>query len=142
MKENSQQGFTFTGVMIFFGLVAAAAAIAGTLYLQFFTTKDTTPPIISNVQPVGPLQAGTAAATISFDLDTEMPCELWDIEKPEVVYGMTASGPPKPAPMTHTATITGLSDDKTYTYIVRCMHMDSNLPDLSFIHVFNVLGNP
>jgi len=135
MWKNSQKGSIFSGFMVVLGILAALAAIAGTVYLA---SKDTTPPIVSNIQPVGPLTAGTTKATFYFDMTELMPCWVTDTES-DVEYGMESWTPAGSKITTYRTIVEGLSDGKTYTFRIRCVHMDSDEADFTFTYVFNIM---
>ncbi|MFC2016700.1 DUF4838 domain-containing protein, partial [Chloroflexota bacterium] len=87
-----------------------------------FTTTtagpDTTPPERSNGQPTGTLLSGTTETTISLTTDEAAACKYDTVAGTD--YSLMSNTFSTTGTTSHSELITGLIDDNTYNYYVRC----------------------
>ncbi len=78
---------------------------------------DATPPVISNAKPTGELAAGTTEATLEIETDETATCkyDTTDADFDTLANTFSATGS-----AIHTQLITGLTDNTSYTFYVRC----------------------
>lgn len=101
------------------------------------SVTDTTPPVRSNAQPVGPLAAGTTSAVLSLSTDESANCKYGTVAG--TVYGSIANSfTAATGGLFHSATVTGLSNGTTYTYYVRCQDVSGNANTTDFTVSFQV----
>jgi len=86
--------------------------------------SDTTPPSRSNAQPSFPLTAGTTQTSMSLSTDESAVCRYGTTAN--IAFGSMAGVFSSTGGVSHTTTITGLTDGSTRTYYVRCQDAAGN----------------
>lgn len=85
---------------------------------------DTTPPEISGGAPSGQLDPGTTQVTMSVATDENATCRYADASG--TAYASMTNTFSSTGGMSHSTTITGLTDNSSHTKYVRCIDADSN----------------
>ncbi|KKT82454.1 MAG: LamG domain protein jellyroll fold domain protein, partial [Candidatus Giovannonibacteria bacterium GW2011_GWC2_44_9] len=101
--------------------------------------SDSAPPARSSGSPSGVLPSGTTQATLSLTTDENATCK----------YSTTAGTPYSSMPNTfsatggvsHSTTVTGLTDGNTYTYYIRCQDAVGNVNADDFIIAFSIASS-
>jgi hypothetical protein len=93
------------------------------------TNSDTHPPVISNPSPTGELSSGTTSINLSFETDETAYCHYDD--EPDEHYLDMSYIFENTFSQTHSQIITGLQENTSYIYYVRCK-------DLSDPHNYNM----
>ncbi len=97
---------------------------AAEIFNLYNDVSDTTPPVRSNGAPSGTLPSGTTQATLSLDTDEPATCKYDTC--PGVDFDAMANTFSTTGNLTHSDTVTGLTDGSSYTYYVRCEDQASN----------------
>ena len=97
---------------------------------------DTTPPFRANPQPTGALSAGTTQTAISLTTNETANCKY------STTAGVSYASMPNTFSATdsttHSTTISGLQDDQTYNYYVRCNDSSGNFNTDDFAITFSI----
>ncbi len=101
-------------------------------------TTDQTPPVITYAEPTGLLQSGTQGVEIWLITDEPAECRFATssmsyVSMPYLFYGTTTG-----LVEWHFAQVTGLVDDTTYTYYIRCVDFRLNEIDPDYELTFTV----
>jgi len=101
-------------------------------------TTDTEPPAITYAEPTGLLQSGTQGVEMWIITDEPAECRyatssMAYASMPDYFYG-TSSGLVR----WHFAQVTGLVDDTTYTYYIRCLDYRLNEIDPDYVLTFAI----
>lgn len=90
------------------------------------STADITPPVVTNPAPTGALAAGTTSVTISVLTSEAALCKY--AASPGVAYGsMTNVMTAAVSSLQHNATVTGLVNNTSYTFYVKCGDVSGNI---------------
>jgi len=104
-------------------------------------TQDTTPPTISNGQPTGTLPSDIAQATLSVNTDENASCRYTTIANTPFI-SMALALTPNQIGTTHTTTIIGLQEGRTYSYYVRCKDSTNNTNNTDYTITFSTASPP
>jgi len=99
--------------------------------------NDSTPPVRSNGFPSTNLPSGTTSTTLSLVTNENASCKYSTTAN--TLYASMVDTFTTTGTITHSTTVTGLTDNTTYTYYVRCQDVvgNSNIDDLAI--TFSVL---
>ncbi|MCJ7817138.1 MAG: hypothetical protein MUP55_04745, partial [Candidatus Aenigmarchaeota archaeon] len=103
------------------------------------TGPDTTPPTRSNGSPTGTLPAGTTS--VNMNLTTNEPATCKYSTTPGIAYPSMTNTLSGAGATSHTAQVSGLQDNQTYKYYVRCNDTSGNNNTDDFPRTFSV-ANP
>jgi glucose/arabinose dehydrogenase len=98
--------------------------------------SDTTPPTRSNAQPTGTLSAGTTQTTLGLTTGEPATCRYSTVAG--VAYSAMTSTFTTTGGTAHSATVTGLANNQSYSYYVRCQDAASNANPDDFAINFSV----
>jgi hypothetical protein len=101
--------------------------------------QDTTPPARTDGLPTGTLSAGTIETTISLTTDEIATCK-YSIN-PDQDYDLITDTFSTTNEISHSALITGLTDDTSYNYYVRCVDTAGNKNTDDFIITFSITSS-
>ncbi len=105
------------------------------------TGADTTAPVRSNASPTGTLASGTTETLIALQTDEPANCR-YDTSAGTAYGSMTELLNASLSLLSHSATVTGLSDGNTFDYYVRCQDIAGN-PNVTDTHItFDVEAAP
>jgi uncharacterized membrane protein YeiH len=97
---------------------------------------DTAPPVRSGAQPSGSLPAGTTQATLGLTTSEPATCRYSTVAG--VAYSAMTSTFTTTGGTAHSATVTGLANNQSYSYYVRCQDAASNANPDDFAINFSV----
>jgi glucose/arabinose dehydrogenase len=100
---------------------------------------DTTPPARSNGQPTGTLPAGTTTAAITLTTNESAACRY--ATAPGLGYDSMVAAFSASGGMSHSTTVTGLSDGSTYSYYPKCRDTAGNANTDDFPITFAVASS-
>jgi hypothetical protein len=100
--------------------------------------SDTTPPICSSGSPTGTLSSGTTSATLSLSTNETATCKYSTTAG--TVYSSIANTFTSTNSTNHSTTITGLTDDNSYTYYIRCVDTSDNSNAEDYTISFSVVS--
>src|SRR3990167_1992532 len=98
--------------------------------------SDTTPPVISNGAPNGSLPAGTTSSTISVSTNENSTCKYSTISG--ITYASIGNTFSMTGGLSHSSTISGLSNGVSYTYYVKCKDDANNANTSDYSITFSV----
>ena len=101
---------------------------------------DTTPPTLSNGLPNGTLAAGTTSATLKVDTDEAATCRY--SSSSGTTYGNMGGTFSTTGATSHSTSVTGLADGKTYNYYVRCKDTAGNSDTSDYKVSFSIATPP
>ena len=105
------------------------------------STSDITPPSVSGPSPSGALAAGTTATTLGVVTSEVAVCKY--ATSAGVAYSEMIGVFMTPVSSTqHSASVTGLSDNTTYTYYVKCADSAGNITPADTVLSFSVNASP
>lgn len=84
---------------------------------------DSTPPVLSNLAPSAPLPAGTTSTNMTCDSDETCECKY---DTSDVAFGSMGNTFTTTDAMSHSQTLTGLTNGSSTTYYIRCQDVNSN----------------
>lgn len=101
-------------------------------------TTDTTPPVVLTAEPTGLLQVGTRGVEMYITTDEPAYCRFATssmayASMPYSFYGTTTG-----MLRSHFGQVTGLEDDTTYTYYIRCQDFRLNEIDPDYVLEFTI----
>jgi glucose/arabinose dehydrogenase len=97
---------------------------------------DSAPPVRSGAQPSGSLPAGTTEATLGLTTSELATCRYSTV--PGVAYSAMTGAFTTTGGTTHSTTVTGLADNQSYSYYVRCQDAADNANPDDFAINFSV----
>ena len=100
---------------------------------------DTTPPVRSLLAPSGALAAGTTSTTISLVTDEAATCRY--STSSGTAYASMTNGFSSAYAMSHTATVSGLTNGSSYNYYVRCIDGSGNANTTDSVISFSVASS-
>lgn len=104
-------------------------------------TSDITPPTVSGPSPSGTLAAGTTATTLGVVTSEAAVCKY--ATSAGVAYSaMTGTFMTPVSSTQHSASVTGLSNNTTYTYYVKCTDPAGNITPADTVLSFSVNASP
>jgi Concanavalin A-like lectin/glucanases superfamily/Purple acid Phosphatase, N-terminal domain/Dockerin type I domain/Glycosyl hydrolase family 26 len=106
------------------------------IIVSFSTTSDTTPPSLSGGQPSGTLAAGTTQATISLSTNEAATCRY--STSSGVAYNSMTNAFSTTGSLSHSSTISGLSNGNSYSYYVKCQDSSGNANANDYMISFSV----
>ncbi len=102
---------------------------------QDLAAPDTVPPVRFNLAPAGTLISTTTQVSLTLNTSEAATCRYG--ETPGVAYAAQPAAFTVTGALTHTAALSGLTDDHTYTYYVRCQDLAANAnPDDEIINFY------
>ena len=104
--------------------------------ISFSVLPDTTSPVRSNGIPSGTLPSGTTQTTLSLTTNENAACKYGTVA--DVAYSSIANTFTATATTSHSATVTGLTDDTSYFYYVRCQDTLENTNINDFTISFSI----
>ncbi len=114
----------------------SAGEVLTAMGMPIAPVADTTPPVLSNGQPVGTLPAGTTQATLSATTNENATCR-WDTTA-GVAYASMSGTFGTTGGTTHSTLIAGLVDGQSYGYHVRCQDVVGNTNTVDYSILFAV----
>ncbi len=114
----------------------SAGEVVTVMSMPIAPVADTTPPVLSNGQPVGTLPAGTTQATLSATTNENATCR-WDTTA-GVAYASMSGTFGTTGGTTHSTLIAGLVDGQSYGYHVRCQDVVGNTNTVDYSILFAV----
>ncbi|NTU73911.1 hypothetical protein HGB07_07190 [Candidatus Roizmanbacteria bacterium] len=97
---------------------------------------DPNAPILSNGVPTGKLSDSTKSVNLSVTTDRAATCKF--STEANVAYDSISNTFATTGETTHTSSVTGLSDDKSYRYYVRCQDGEGNKNIIDYVISFSV----
>ena len=98
--------------------------------------SDSTPPTRSNAQPAGTLPAGTTQATLTLLTNENATCRYSTVAG--VTYSAMTATFTTTGGTSHASTLTGLVNNQSYSYFVRCLDGAGNPNPDDFVVSFSV----
>jgi len=112
------------------------AASAAKLHIEYISGVDLTPPLRNDGQPSGTVAEGTTDVTLSLDTDENAACKYSttaDMPYNLMLLTFSATGS-----TSHSTLITGLTEDTSYIYYVKCIDVEGNFNTDDFLISFIV----
>ncbi len=107
--------------------------------ISFAISGDTVAPQLSAFSPSGNLSMGTTQATLSLSTNEASTCR-YSTTSGASFSSMTSNFTAATSGLSHSATVTGLANGRSYIYYVRCQDTSSNVSSEGTIS-FSVLGD-
>jgi len=101
--------------------------------------NDTTVPVLSVGSPSGTLAYGTTSATLSLTTDENATCKYGITSG--TAYASIANTLTTTGGISHSASLTGLTNAKSYTYYVRCQDGQSNSNLTDYVISFSIAAD-
>lgn len=103
-------------------------------------TTDTSPPVRSNGAPTGTLPTGTTSTTLSVTTNETATCRY--SQTAGTPYGsMTVTFASTGGGISHSSSVSGLTDGTTYNYYVRCQDAASNTNTDDYVLAFSIAAS-
>jgi hypothetical protein len=103
------------------------------------TAPDTVPPVRLNGSPEGTLPSDTTAVILSLTTNEAATCRY--ATTPEIPYLEMTTALSVTRDISHTRPITGLQDERTYTYYVKCRDLSGNTNTDDYVISFYVASS-
>lgn len=108
--------------------------------IQITYIYDVTPPSRSAGAPSGEQASGTTSVNMTLTTNENATCKYGTVA--DTAYGSIAGTFSTTGTTSHSQTISGLSDDNTYTYYVRCQDSENNANNDDYTISFSVSSTP
>ncbi len=100
---------------------------------------DTTPPTLSDGQPIGSLAFGTTQSTLSVTTNENATCRYGTV--PGTTYASMTGTFTTTGATSHSTLVTGLTNEQSYTYYVRCQDGAANANGSDYLISFSIAGD-
>lgn len=101
-------------------------------------TTDQTPPVILSAEPTGILQTGVTAVELYITTNEYSSCRFATSSMPYASMPYSFYGTSTGLVLSHFAQVTGLEDDTTYLYYIRCIDFRVNEIDPDYELTFDI----